>query len=183
MTKIINLYGGPGTGKSTTASLIYYILKSYDMNVELVSEFAKDLTWQNRKEELDCQFYVVGHQIYRIKSLIGKVSHIITDSPILLASAYCKPSETKLKEAIIEEHLKYDNIEIFLNRSKPYNPSGRSQNFDEAKQLDLKIRSLLIEHQISYIETNTDRNSIDETLKNINIFHSNNSPSPDIHNN
>jgi len=30
MTQIINLYGGPSTGKSTSAAYIYFLLKSED---------------------------------------------------------------------------------------------------------------------------------------------------------
>jgi hypothetical protein len=41
MTVVVNLFGGPGTGKSTTASGVFYHLKRDNRNVELVQEYAK----------------------------------------------------------------------------------------------------------------------------------------------
>jgi hypothetical protein len=55
MTKIINLFGGPGIGKSTQAAGLYYEMKKLNMNVEMPYEFPKLLaihrlrqlyTWQ-----------------------------------------------------------------------------------------------------------------------------------------
>ena len=40
--KVINLYGGPGTGKSTTAAALFALIKREGYNVELVTEFAID---------------------------------------------------------------------------------------------------------------------------------------------
>lgn len=41
--KVINLYGGPGTGKSTTAAMLFAKMKLAGFNCEYVPEFAKDL--------------------------------------------------------------------------------------------------------------------------------------------
>jgi pantothenate kinase len=41
-TTIINVYGGPGAGKSTSAAYLYYLLKVAGKNVELVREYVKD---------------------------------------------------------------------------------------------------------------------------------------------
>ena len=41
MTKIINLFGGPGIGKSTQAAGLYYEMKKLNMNVEMPYEFPK----------------------------------------------------------------------------------------------------------------------------------------------
>jgi adenylylsulfate kinase-like enzyme len=40
---VINLFGGPGTGKSTLAAALFTDLKMKGINAELVTEFAKDL--------------------------------------------------------------------------------------------------------------------------------------------
>ncbi len=47
-TTIINLYGGPGAGKSTSAAYLYYLLKCQQENVELVREYVKKWAWENR---------------------------------------------------------------------------------------------------------------------------------------
>ncbi len=45
-TLVVNLLGGPGSGKSTTAADVFARLKWQDINCELVTEFAKDLVWE-----------------------------------------------------------------------------------------------------------------------------------------
>lgn len=49
MTLYVNLYGGPGTGKSTGASYIFSKLKLAGVEAELVTEYAKDLVWEAQK--------------------------------------------------------------------------------------------------------------------------------------
>ena len=41
-TLIMNLYGGPGSGKSTGAAYIFSMLKMVGVDAEYVTEFAKD---------------------------------------------------------------------------------------------------------------------------------------------
>ena len=44
-TIVINLIGSPGTGKSTLASELFSKMKWQGYDVELVSEYAKELVW------------------------------------------------------------------------------------------------------------------------------------------
>ena len=53
---VINLYGGPGTGKSTTAAHVFALLKQRDVNAELVREYAKDIVWEGRTHLLSGVF-------------------------------------------------------------------------------------------------------------------------------
>jgi ABC-type glutathione transport system ATPase component len=54
-TIMVNIYGGPGCGKSTTAAGVFTLLKIHKIDCELVTEFAKDLTWENRHKTLENQ--------------------------------------------------------------------------------------------------------------------------------
>ena len=96
---IINLFGGPGTGKSTTAAALFYKLKMMGINCELVTEFAKDITWEKNKKALACQPYVFGKQCYRIERCVDQVDVIITDSPLPLSILYNKDKGQKNKRA------------------------------------------------------------------------------------
>ena len=49
---VCNLFGSPGTGKSTLAAYVFAKLKMLGINCELVTEFAKDKTWENNKTAL-----------------------------------------------------------------------------------------------------------------------------------
>lgn len=45
-TIAVNLFGGPGSGKSTQALGVTYKLKVNGINCEYASEHAKDLVWR-----------------------------------------------------------------------------------------------------------------------------------------
>ena len=61
---VINLFGGPSTGKSTLAALLFGTLKSkYDLNCEYVNEYAKDLVYEKRNQILlKDQLYIFAKQ-------------------------------------------------------------------------------------------------------------------------
>lgn len=58
MCIVINLWGGPGCGKSTTMARIFSELKVKGYNVEMVSEFAKDLVYEKRDETMKDELYI-----------------------------------------------------------------------------------------------------------------------------
>ena len=47
---VVNLFGPPGSGKSTGAAYIFSKLKMAGINAELVDEFAKAKVWEESKE-------------------------------------------------------------------------------------------------------------------------------------
>ncbi len=151
-TIIINLFGGPGTGKSTGAAYIFSQLKLAGIDCEYVSEFAKDKVWEDNSEVFKNQFYVTGKQAFKISRCYGKVDVIITDSPILLGALYAPETSPRLKEAIKEEFNKYGdaNCNIFLKRINPYNANGRFQTEDEAKCIDTEVKEFLDANRYEY---------------------------------
>lgn len=152
-TIIVNLFGGPGTGKSTGAAYIFSKLKMLGIDAEYVSEFAKDKVWEECNTVFQNQFYITGKQVHRMKRVFGKVDVIVTDAPICLGNIYCPADRPLLKQAIMEEFNSYGdaNFNVFLSRVKPYNPNGRSQSENEAKELDGAIRQMLEENNIPFI--------------------------------
>ena len=54
----VNLFSGPCSGKSTGAAWIFAKLKMAGVNVELVTEFAKDKVWERNEKALANQAYV-----------------------------------------------------------------------------------------------------------------------------
>jgi len=150
-TKIINLIASPGSGKSTNAALLFGLMKSNDMSVELVSEYAKELTWNERKNCLKCQPYVFGKQLYRIESLIDRVDYIVTDSPLILGIYYAGDRYPRsFKEFIAETFKSMDNVNFLLERTKKYNPKGRNQTEAESNQIQVEIEDILCKYEIPY---------------------------------
>jgi hypothetical protein len=57
---------------------------------ELVQEYAKQLVWAEKYEELNNQYHVSKTQYDWLKAVDGKVEYIVTDSPLLLGLVYNK---------------------------------------------------------------------------------------------
>ena len=143
---IINLFGGPGAGKSTGAALIFSYLKMRGVNAELVTEAAKDLTWEEAFNNLKDQIYVFGKQQHRLYRCADKVDVIITDSPIFLSTIYNidESIDHSLYKLVMDVVGKYDNYNILLQRVKPYNPVGRTQTAEESDKIKDDIEAELI---------------------------------------
>lgn len=141
---VVNLWGAPGSGKSTAAAYIFSWLKALGHNVELVTEFAKDLTWEGRTNALHTQLYVSGVQAHRLARIRDKVDIAIVDSPLPSGLIYVNDEERKLLNDILwYEYNKYDNINFFLNRTHPYSSDGRNQTEEEADEIGERICSML----------------------------------------
>ena len=87
-TKIIQLFGGPCSGKSTLAAGLFYELKKAGYEAELVTEHAKEWAWEGRAIGKYDQVALISEQIKRQARLHGKVEYIVTDSPIRLCPIY-----------------------------------------------------------------------------------------------
>lgn len=158
-TKIINLYGSPGAGKTTITCELFSLMKRKRYNVELALEYAKELVWEESFTKLENQLLVFSEQQNRINRLIGKVDYIITDSPLLLSIVYNKNNEN-LNELVLSEHYKHDNINFFIERGKQsYEQNGRLQNEDESRLIGDKICDLLDKEKIEYYLIINDENS------------------------
>lgn len=177
MTKIINLYGGPGVGKSTSAAFMFYALKQQGLNVELVREYVKNWAWEKRSISVYDQLYFLGKQSRAESVLYSKVDYIITDSPVLLnvyysnkyaprqmADGICAAVRGFYEQAAKDGHIHHH---VMLRRSKPYNPAGRFQNEGEAKEIDAELHGLLATWQLEVNECETDEFSLRQLVAKI----------------
>lgn len=150
--KIINLFAGPGAGKSTMAANTFTELKLRGQLAELALEFAKDLVWEKRMVTLENQIYVFGKQLQRIKRVADQVDYVITDSPLLFSILY-RPADLSptFDQLVLEVFNDFDNINFFIERKKEYVPKGRTQTEKEAQALDKKIIELLKGSNVEYM--------------------------------
>ena len=153
MPLVINLFGAPSAGKSTGAAYIFSQLKLSGVNAELVTEFAKDKTWEHNQEALKNQAYMFGNQ----------VDVIVTDSPLPLSIVYNtdKKLGTKFNEVVLNVFNSFDNINFYVQRVKPYNPVGRNQTEEQSDQLTGSILNLLLNNYIPYKQINGDKEGYD----------------------
>lgn len=152
--KVINLFAGPGSGKSTVCAGLFSKLKLYGINCEMALEYAKDKVWEKSFRTLDNQIYIFGKQLHRIWRLKDQVDLVITDSPLLFSLIYDKTCNSKFKDLVIDQFNQFDNINYFINRGESYNPKGRMQTLEESKEIDLMIKDMLTNFNISYTLVN-----------------------------
>jgi len=166
-TLLVNLYAGPGTGKSTSMAGLFYELKLKGVNCEMAPEFAKEKVWEESTKLLDNQIYVFGKQLHAIHRVNGKVDVIITDSPLLLSVVYGKDESDQFKELVLDVYHRFKTLNVFLTRVKKYNPSGRLQNEVEAKKIDVRIQTLMDDYKIPYITRPAGRNTVTELSESV----------------
>lgn len=149
--KVINLFGGPGTGKSTVAAGLFTRMKIEGYNVELVTEYAKDMTWEERSNILSDQMYILAKQNRRISRLEGKVDYIITDSPLILGYVYVSDSYfPSYQQLLFEVFNSYNNYNYLLQRPSNYSEIGRNQTREEAEVVDSSIKNMLDDNNIVF---------------------------------
>lgn len=154
----INLYAGPGSGKSTTSAWLFAELKKLGYSIELVSEYVKSWAIAKRNVIGFDQVYLMGKQLnYEYRFLAHGIQHIVTDSPVLLSACYTRSYFNDLKiadhmEAIISEYeSRHPSLNIFLDRAgKEYRNEGRYQTEDEAKHMDRIILDTLDRNGLNY---------------------------------
>ena len=150
---VVNLFGAAGCGKSTAAAYVFSQLKMRGINCELVTEYAKDCTWEKREMALDCQEYIFGKQSYRLKRCADKVDVVITDSPLPIGLFYnTDPAlDDNFKNVVMNVFNKYCNVNYLLTRVAPYDPVGRNQTQEEADIIGDKIQDFLDDNDIHYV--------------------------------
>jgi hypothetical protein len=136
-------------------------------NAEMALEFAKDKVWEGSLKVLENQIYIFGKQSHKLVRLRNKVDVIITDSPLLLSILYDSEENQAFRSMVKYEYEKYDNINIFINRNKDYNPKGRTQSLEGAIDLDNQLKNILIEQGIGLIDVKYDVDNINEVLHEI----------------
>lgn len=159
MSKLINVYAGPGAGKSMFCMELLAELKKIGCNkgfsAEYVSEAAKEYVWTD-SPIMDGtekhQLILLGEQLHKLERLNGNVDFIITDSPIILNALYNKECTYGFEEMIIRLSRTYDSYNLFLERdlSVPYETAGRLQDLEGAQELDRKLKRILSKHGIPF---------------------------------
>jgi len=172
MTTIVNLYGGPGAGKSISAASTFALAKGSGVNCELVTEYIKQWAWEGRRPVNYDQFYFFGQQSRREYVLFNKVDLIITDSPVAIcgyfASVFGSPSQSLCFRQMVSEYysmLEKTGVEclhFFMERQFAYDPRGRFQTEEEAINMDIeqllylksfgfKVKSVKSDDQVSKV--------------------------------
>ena len=156
-TKVINFYGGPGSGKSTKAAGLYYKMNMTGYSVELNNEFAKECVWEDNVPMLKDQLYMLAHQHRKILRLVGKVDYVITDSPVLLSGIYRELYDGPMYSELIDQlalecYNKYENINFMLERPEVFIQNGRAQNEQGSLDIDDAIEKQFADLNVHFFK-------------------------------
>jgi len=166
----IQIFGGPGTGKSTTCAGLFYMMKQTNYIVEYITEYAKELTYSDDYSKLNDQLFILAEQHHRLKRLENKVEYVIHDSPFIMGLSYLKEDEHLPKlifdELITTMYKSYNNINIFLKRDDNllFQNYGRSQTLSESLKKDKEIMQLLDDRNIPYMIVDVN-NAVEDILQ------------------
>jgi nicotinamide riboside kinase len=178
-TTIINIYGGPSAGKSTSAAYLYYLLKVQGENTELVREYVKTWAWENRPFSAYDEIYFLGKQVRHESMLFGKVNWIVTDAPVYMtayyASLYCSPqlahgisqaAQAFYKQAEEDGH---QHLHVMLRRTKPYQADGRYQTEEQALNIDRGVVEMLDKLRVPLINTAPEEAALTNILETLRL--------------
>jgi adenylate kinase family enzyme len=144
VTLLVNLWAGPGAGKSTLAAELFAALKREQVPCELVTEWVKTWAWEQRQIGPFDDVTITANQLHRESILYGKVEVIVTDSPIGLGAVYEQiyhPDRNtmgllcgSLRARQLAEGIKI--LDLYVVRAKPYVQAGRYEDEEKARQVD-----------------------------------------------
>jgi len=177
MKRIICLWGGPGTGKSTTAAGLFNRLKKLGYNAEMNREYIKDWVWEKRSLIDGDQVYITAKQARKERIYMRQeLDFIITDSPLSLTTFYGNIYDKYEREfgacmQIVKQHHQfckdhgYKVDHYLLTRQKGYQGAGRFQSEQEAREIDGQLKIFLDGYPINYVEIPCDDNVEDNIMK------------------
>lgn len=153
MTLVVNLFGAPCSGKSTAAAYIFARLKQRRYNAELVTEFAKDMVYDEMYSAFNEQAYIFGNQLHRLNRC-KEVDIVITDSPVLNAIVY-NTNPTLGDEFNVIVSRAYGS---FVNRNylmlrapgSIYSTDGRIHNEIQSEEIEKKIVKVLHDNKVIF---------------------------------
>lgn len=138
MKKLINVFGAPGSGKSTFALFLTGELKMRGLNAEFAPEYIKYLIAKG-DNNFD-QFDVLHNQYRQILAFYQNSDIVVTDSPLLLSTIYGREYKHKNELFSLAErfHSEFNNFNILITPPKSkemYKDSLRLQTYEESLEL------------------------------------------------
>lgn len=152
MTLVVNFFGGPGSGKSSLTGGLFYNLKTHhQVNCEMAREVAKQKVWSGQLKSLEDQDYITALQRQEIAVLVGQVDVVICDSPLLLGCIYAPSNYPQCFQDFTRWTWdQYNNLNFFVERTKPFDPAGRKHGEQESAAIGASILQLLQDYAVPY---------------------------------
>jgi nicotinamide riboside kinase len=167
---VVNIFGGPGTGKSTLAAAIFCALKQRHIETACPEECAKLAIWSNQSWILDHQPIILGRTWETIYTLLDKVDVIIVDSPILLCSVYARDREPMCFHQMVGDiHKRTHRINLLIKRDTQigYSTNGRRETEREARLVDERIIGTLDAFNEPFVTCSSDQSLVERLAETV----------------
>jgi hypothetical protein len=168
MTIIINLFGGPGTGKSLLSAYVFLKMKIEKFNIEYIQEYVKTLVWMKEFDQLNNQYQISYEQYKRLKCVDGAVDFVVTDGSLLHGLYHNRHNKEnnsnieKTEKQIMKWFDEFDNINIYLKRGNyDYQVQGRTETKEQAIEIDEKMLKIIEEKGVKFTKVESDLVNID----------------------
>jgi nicotinamide riboside kinase len=172
--KVINFFGSPGVGKTTSTMELTSMLKKSQVDAEASLEVVKEYIHSNSEHLLSYQNYIFAQQERQIRIFkdSNEVEIAVTDAP-LLHSAFYAPDTYPVffKELVFEIFQGYENVNFFINRKHEYSHQGRIHDEDKSDLISRKLRAFLINHSIDFVEIDSTDNIKEKVFAHIMEHH------------
>lgn len=167
--KVINLFGAPGSGKSTTMLGLTYKMKMMGLSAENTPEFYKELILEEGdKAKFGGQLHILNNQNIRLARLEGKNDFTISDCPLPLIGFYTADDYIQgFHDLTTTLFNKYDNVNYFILRNHEYENEKRVHDEDESDKIAVELPLYLRRQGVDlrYIESGPDL--VDNILNNL----------------
>lgn len=164
-TLIVNLVGGPCSGKSTVAAELFARLKKMGIKCELVPEYIKEEIYKENNTIISNQIALFGMEVYGLDNKIGKVNVVIHDGSLLNNIAYdSDKSNIEFHNFVISQYHTYNNLDFFIDRGTiEFENYGRIHNLDQSLALDKLIEETYNNANAKFIKVES-RDAVDKII-------------------
>lgn len=158
--KVINLFGAPGSGKSTTMLGLTYKMKMMGLSAENTPEFYKELILEEGdKAKFGGQLHILNNQNIRLARLDGKNDFTVSDCPLPLIGYYTADDYIAgFHDLTTNLFNKYDNVNYFILRNHEYENEKRVHDEEASDKIAIELPLYLRKQgiELRYIESGPD---------------------------
>lgn len=172
MGLVVNLWGSPGSGKSTMAWGLAYYLKRGGYKVELSAEYAKELALEGLFERMKDQVMIFAEQRRRLNLLASTCDIVINDCPLLMGAAYYDELYPDVfRDTLKWAHEENPTLDFFVRRAHAYVGHGRVQTEAESDALAYEMRQLMDAYGVRYDIVKGTDDGLEEVLRAVRYEH------------
>lgn len=143
-----------------------YYLKRDRLDVDIASEYAKELSYDERWNTLKDQIGIFAEQRSRIERLLPHCDVVVTDCPVLLGALYYPELfPDSFRDLMLWSVQEHDTLNLFLERDHPYSTHGRRQSEGESDVIAQEMKSFLDKSGVEYHILKGNDDGLREALK------------------